>query len=309
MPRVWGGDERIRAFFSESIWSKSVPASCGECWLVSAVPEHPSVVAEGPFVGKSLKSLLSKYKGRLLGKAAYQKYGDDFPLLVKLIDSVQPLSIQVHPNDVQAKVKHQCRGKTEVWYILDAEPGAEVISGFNQVVTASAFRDALKRNKFSSLLNRVSARKGDVFFIPARRIHNTGKGVFMAEVQETSDITYRIHDFDRQRPLHVEEALEVLDFSDTGGGKSKIENDLLVHCEHFMVRRLFPSGICSLDSHDQRNGFSLYLCLAGEGRLLSATGRSYSMTSGVCYLLPAEHKGAQLSARTSDWMLLEIAVP
>lgn len=212
--RVWGGVKL------KDILEKNIAHECiGESWELSDVSGYPSVVANGALAGKTIKELIKTYQGQLMGEKIYQQFGSQFPLLIKFIDAREPLSIQVHPNDELAKKRHDCFGKNEMWYIMQADQGAELIVGFNQMVTREQYLRWSKRGGIEKYLNKISVQRGQVYYLPAGRIHAIGAGILVAEVQQTSDITYRIYDYDRTdkigrpRELHVELAADAIDFS------------------------------------------------------------------------------------------------
>lgn len=191
----------------------------GESWELSCVPDNVSVLRNGPLAGKTLTELIEQFRGDLVGEAVYEEHGSIFPLLIKFIDAQQDLSIQVHPDDELAKNRHNSFGKTEMWYVIDSEPDASIIVGFSEPLNVSQYLDYVENNKLMSILNRERVQPHDVFFIPAGRVHTIGKGLIIAEIQQTSDVTYRIHDFDRvdtkgsKRELHNDLAIEAIDFT------------------------------------------------------------------------------------------------
>ncbi len=192
--KIWGGHK------IKSILGKEFPTgpdgplpNCGETWEISGVPGNISVVKEGALVGETLQAVLAKFGPELVGKHVYERYGNEFPLLVKFIDANDDLSIQVHPNDELARKRHNSFGKTEMWYIMQADPGAKLNSGFNREVTKEEYVKAVADNTITDILNIEEAKPGDVFFLPAGRVHYIGKGLLLAEIQQTSDVTYRCH--------------------------------------------------------------------------------------------------------------------
>src|SRR3569833_2280441 len=212
--KIWGG-QKIRTYLHKDFGN--LP-NCGETWEISGVKSDVSVVAEGALAGESLADLLEKFKDQLVGKKVYNHFGNIFPLMVKFIDAIDDLSIQVHPNDELAKKRHNSFGKTEMWYVIESDPGSTLISGFNKETNEQEYLDKLNSGHIMDILNREDANAGDVFFLPAGRVHTIGKGLLIAEIQQTSDITYRIYDFDRvddkgnKRELHTEEALAAIDY-------------------------------------------------------------------------------------------------
>ena len=211
--KIWGGNALNNIFSKSSSGNK-----LGESWELSGYRGDESVVSNGILAGKTLTELIEIYKGELVGSENYKKYSLSFPLLFKLIDANENLSIQVHPGDEIADKRHNSFGKTEMWYVIDAEPGAELIIGFLKDCSRSEYLDALAVGEVESLLQKVAVSKGDVFYIPAGLVHAIGKGVVVAEIQQSSDITYRIYDYKRtdekgnERELHTEQALDVINF-------------------------------------------------------------------------------------------------
>lgn len=210
---IWGG-ERIIPF---KHLSENLP-QVGESWEVSGVPGHVSVVAEGPEEGKDLNALVAEHKDRLLGKANYERFGNEFPLLIKFIDACRDLSIQVHPSDEIAKKQGKPRGKTEMWYALPCAQGAKLYNGLKSPITPEQYKVMVENDTITDALSQYEVKEGDCFFIPAGRIHAIGTGCFVTEIQQTSDVTYRIYDFKRKdkngnyRELHTKEAAECIDY-------------------------------------------------------------------------------------------------
>ena len=190
---LWGGDKIIS--FKQL---NDTRTEVGESWEISAVEGSESIVAEGPDKGMTLTEVLSKYREELLGEANYARFGVKFPLLVKFIDARQDLSIQVHPSDELAKKRHNSMGKTEMWYVIGADKGAKLRSGFSEQITPKEYKDRVYNNTITEVLQEYDIQPGDVFFLPAGRVHSIGAGAFIAEIQQTSDVTYRIYDFDRK---------------------------------------------------------------------------------------------------------------
>ena len=211
--KIWGGSKLRNQLFKNTSSDKT-----GESWEISGVEGNISVVDNGFLQGKSLNDIISEYKESLLGKKIYNKFGTEFPLLIKFIDADDDLSIQVHPDDNTAKKRHKSFGKTEMWYVIDADKNAELITGVCKNTNKGEYSELLLNKQLKTILNFEKVKKGDVFFIPAGRIHAICKGILLAEIQQTSDITYRIYDWDRkddtgnERELHTESAIDVIDF-------------------------------------------------------------------------------------------------
>ena len=212
--KIWGGTKLA------SVLNKPTGESteAGESWEISGVEGNVSVVSEGEFKGRSLVELIDEFKGELIGEKVYERFGDKFPLLIKFIDANDDLSIQVHPDDDLGMKRHNSFGKTEMWYVVSADKDAKLISGFNKPTSKEEYLEYFESGKLVELLNREDVYDDDVFYLPAGRVHTIGKGLLIAEIQQTSDITYRIYDFDRVdangngRELHVEEAVDAIDY-------------------------------------------------------------------------------------------------
>ncbi|MBQ9471116.1 MAG: class I mannose-6-phosphate isomerase, partial [Bacteroidales bacterium] len=219
---------------------------CGESWEIADMGNTQSVVANGFLAGNTLHELAEVYMGDLLGDRVFERYGTNFPLLVKLIDAHDDLSIQVHPDDATARKLHGSPGKTEMWYVMQAEADASLISGFNRELSRSELRQHIAQGTLPQVLHREAVAPGDALFIPAGRVHAIGRGVLLAEIQQAADITYRLFDYNRPdqhgqlRQLHIEQALEVLDLhpSPTAKLPAPAPNAPLLSCPHFSINRL-----------------------------------------------------------------------
>ncbi len=310
--KLWGG-QKIKTVLGKDVGA--LP-NCGETWEISGVPENVSEVARGPLVGQSLRTLIQEYQGQLVGERVYQQHGDEFPLLVKFIDAHQDLSIQVHPDDALAQQRHNSSGKTEMWYILQADPGASLIAGFNRPMSREQYLQAFNNGDLLDILNREPVEDDDVFFLPAGRVHTIGKGLLLAEIQQTSDVTYRIYDFDRrdadgnQRELHVEQALDAIDYQHYDHYKTSYEprpNEpvKLVACPYFETYRLDCQRDTERDYAD-RDSFTIYVCTAGQAELHCGEQR-YPLKKGDTYLVPASVP--KVTIATSGVNLLESYVP
>lgn len=290
--KIWGG-EKIKTFLGKDF---SPLPNCGETWEISGVNSDVSVIANGPLHGISLANLLSEEKANLVGKKVYERFGNEFPLLVKFIDANDDLSIQVHPDDELAKKRHNSFGKTEMWYVIQADEGASLISGFSQKVDEAKYLEKFNSGKLSDILNKEVAEADDVFFLPAGRVHTIGKGLLIAEIQQTSDITYRIYDFDRvddkgnKRELHVEEALAAIDYQfyddyKTAYQSQKNEVVELVTCEYFTTNVLdFTQNITK--DYANLDSFVIHVCLEGS-YILKYGIEELPVNMGDCILLPA----------------------
>ncbi|MEG1665077.1 MAG: type I phosphomannose isomerase catalytic subunit [Mucinivorans sp.] len=290
--RIWGGREL------ETTFGKKLPSGkvIGESWELSAVAGDVSVVSNGKLKGNNLQELIEIYMGDLVGENVYDRFGDEFPLLIKLIDAQDFLSIQVHPNDELSRQRHNAYGKTEMWYVIDHKPGAELFLGFNQEMTREKYIDYLNRGKLDELLTRYKVSKNSAYFIPAGAIHAIGKGILIAEIQQTSDITYRVFDFNRVdangkgRELHTELALDAIDYS-SGRNYEVTQAPMagkaiqLESCKYFETNTLLVTGTAERD-FSMLDSFVVYLCLDGALRVITESGTE-DLVKGETILLPA----------------------
>ncbi|MCS6824062.1 MAG: class I mannose-6-phosphate isomerase [Cytophagaceae bacterium] len=311
--KIWGG-QKIKTILNKDF---SPLPNCGETWEISGVEGNVSEVADGNLTGAKLTELIEKYKGKLVGEKVFEKYGNQFPLLIKFIDANDDLSIQVHPNDELAKKRHNSFGKTEMWYILQADPGAQLNSGFNQPMTKEKYLHHLHSNTLHEILNMEPVQAGDVFFLPAGRIHYIGKGICLAEIQQTSDITYRIYDFDRtddkgnKRELHTDLALDAIDYSFYENYKTSytlLPNNTspLVACPYFTTN-LISSQIPIEKNYSEVDSFVIYICIEGNA-LIETTHGNVQLSIGRCLLLPAEIKTVKIQPQPHV-RLLETYLP
>ncbi len=305
---LWGGT-KLKTLFNKPIETDIT----GESWEVSAVKGDISVVANGEFTGKSLQDLINHYPNELLGKHVYEKFGADFPILIKFIDAREDLSIQVHPNDALAKERHNSFGKTEMWYVMQADKGAELIVGFNKNVTKEEYQQHLDNGTLTDIMNYEKVTEGDTFFINTGKVHAIGGGIIIAEIQQTSDITYRVYDFNRKdkngnlRELHTEQALDAIDYEKKDDFKvsySKSENttNKMVNCPYFITNYLklssdFEKEIGSDDS------FHIYMCVKGSGTVSDGKTELF-VNQGETVLFPAVCD--KLYVKTSAMELLEV---
>jgi mannose-6-phosphate isomerase len=307
--KIWGG-QKIKTYLHKDFGS--LP-NCGETWEISGVKSDVSVVASGELEGQSLADLLEQYKDELVGKKVYDHFGNIFPLLVKFIDANDDLSVQVHPDDKLAKERHNSFGKTEMWYIIEADKGSTLITGFNQEMTEEKYVDALSSGHIMDILNKEEAVAGDVFFLPAGRVHTIGKGLLIAEIQQTSDITYRIYDFDRvddkgnKRELHTEEALAAIDYKHYPEYKTLYEpreNETvkLVTCPYFTTNVLDFDESTTKD-YSGLDSFVIHVCVDG-GYTLKYNDQTYAVKMGECILLPKSIDKVELET-TGGFKILE----
>ncbi len=308
--KIWGGS-RLNKVLNKT----EAGENCGESWEISTVEGDISVVSEGFLKGNNLKELIEIYMGDLVGDNVYEKFGLDFPLLIKYIDANDDLSIQVHPDDSVAADRHNSFGKTEMWYVIEAEKNAKLISGFKKEVEKDEYIRALENGNLKDLLNFEGTTPGDVFFMPAGRIHAIGAGILLAEIQQTSDITYRIYDWDRKdkdgksRELHTDLALDVIDFSHSGEYKTSYHSQInqstnLVECNYF------TTNLMHFDTRVEKefnfiDSFVIYMCPEGKVKILWDEDKEMLISKGETVLLPAEIKNLILIPETES-RLLEI---
>ena len=292
--KIWGG-QKLNKYLNKQSKSKDV----GESWELSDVDGDTSIVVNGDLKGKDLKELISEFKSELIGNKIYSIFGDKFPLLIKFIDAKEALSIQLHPHDDLAKKRHNSFGKTEMWYVMQADDKANLIVGFKKDVSSEEYLEHLENKSLTDILNIDEVNKGDVYFIPTGRVHAIGAGVMLAEIQQTSDITYRIYDWDRPNPdgtyreLHTEEALDAIDYSSQRTYKtdySKEENSSteIVSCPYFTTNVLPINGSVSVN-HSDKDSFVIYMCVEGNVTF-NYNNKVEKLQMGETILVPASIK-------------------
>ena len=304
-PVLWGGS-RIAAF--KGMEPNDEPV--GESWEISGLEGFVSVVAEGPYAGETVESLLQKYGNDILGRNNYRIYGNKFPLLIKFIDASKDLSIQVHPDDFLARERHGCWGKTELWYTLDPEPGACVYSGLQSTITPSQLKEHIDNNTFSDVLAKFEAKRGDLFYLPAGRIHSIGAGNMILEIQQTSDITYRVYDYNRidlngkKRELHIDMALDAIDF--------RVHEDYMRHIDPLVNREIvlkecpyFTATLITLDAKyllqiARYNSFRIIIATRGCGEIVDNQGNRVAIRQGDTLLIPANTRWVDIVPTSAD---------
>ncbi|MFO7790256.1 MAG: type I phosphomannose isomerase catalytic subunit [Bacteroidales bacterium] len=290
--KIWG-DKRLKTTLNK----QDAPDMAGESWEISGIQNNINILKNGFLKGNSLQDLVEIYMEDLVGPKVYEKYGNEFPLLIKFIDANDKLSVQVHPNDKTARKRHNAYGKTEMWYILQAEPGAQLISGFNQPVTKEEFTARMNDNNIQEILNFVDVKAGDTYFIPAGRIHATGAGILFAEIQQTSDITYRIYDWDRvdndgkPRELHVDLARDVIDYSPVKKARTDYTSKpdfpaRIVSCPYFTTNFIHLTNPLT-KSYANCESFVIILCTEGKFNLTWDKG-TLTIVKGETVLIPHE---------------------
>ncbi len=307
--KVWGGTKLQKRF------QKKAKGNIGESWEISGVEENISEIANGPLKGKTLNWVLQSYREKLVGEAVYKNFGNQFPLLFKFIDAHEDLSVQVHPDDLLAKARHGSFGKTEMWYILDVEENGKLIIGFNQQMDSKKYLQYLSKNRITEILNVETIKKGDAFILKPGTVHAIGAGVLLAEIQQTSDITYRIYDWNRPdtygqpRELHTELALEAINF---GPSKSKLDYSEEINSpspigttNFFAVNKLVLSKNY-LKNLEEVPSFTVYMCLEGSA-IIETDDYSEEIKKGETVLIPAQLP--ELKFITNSASFLEVYIP
>jgi mannose-6-phosphate isomerase len=312
--RIWGGT-RLRDRFNKE-FPKDIK-KCGESWELSGVEGNVSVVSNGFLAGNNLQELIEIYMGEIVGDKIYQQYGIEFPLLVKLIDTTDYLSIQVHPDDEMASKLHNAFGKTEMWYILSSEPDSKIITGFKNKITREEYLNIMRSGSLADHLKYESVTPDDFFYIPSGSIHSLGKGILLVEIQQTSDITYRIYDWDRKdangigRELHTELAADAIKFNAEPIAREQIpfvkdQPQEIKSSPFFTVNRIFVKGSTERDFY-QADTFRIYFCVDGEVQIKSEGNEPISICSGEIALIPAIISSIELNS-DAEVKLLEIFI-
>nr|WP_319512230.1 type I phosphomannose isomerase catalytic subunit [uncultured Draconibacterium sp.] len=311
--KIWGGN-RMKTILNKDFGDMP---NCGESWELSGVNGNISVVSNGFLAGNDLNELIEIYMGDLVGDKVYEKFGVEFPLLIKFIDAQDDLSIQVHPNDKLSKERHNAYGKTEMWYVAGAEKGALINSGFNQEVNREKYLEYFNAGKLTDLLHYDEAQVGDVFFIPAGRVHAIGKGCLVAEIQQTSDVTYRIFDYNRkddkgnERELHTDLALDAIDFSYSSRYKTDYKTEEnkaveIVSCPYFTTNIIEFNKEQDKD-YNQLDSFVIYMTMEGDFEIVTEGG-SETVAMGETVLLPASLESVQLKPKSESVKILEVYI-
>ena len=307
--RIWGGN-KLKSELNKDISENNI----GESWEISDVSGDKTVVENGPLNGKTLKEIIEYFRGDLLGNNVYKKFGSDFPLLIKFIDAKTPLSIQVHPSNEVAKTRHNSFGKNEMWYVMQADEGAKLIVGFDKKINTNEYKKHLENNSILSVMHHENVKKGDAFYIPTGRVHAIGAGVLLAEIQQTSDITYRIYDYDRvdkktgeKRELHNELAVDVIDFEVHESYKTeytleKNKSNKLIHSAYFKTNILDINSFIERDYSDI-DSFVIYMCVEGSVSIINRED-TYLLNIGQTLLIPASIKNITL--RSEKAKVLEV---
>ena len=310
LEKIWGGTKLLKTYNVEGQFN-----NIGEVWLLSAVEGNESVVSNGFLQGNTVNELTEVYLGDLIGENVFDQYGSEFPLLVKILDTADWLSVQVHPDDELAQKKHSLpNGKTEMWYVMNGDEKAEIISGFKVESDRIRVKAALDNNSLGDLLQSYKTQKGDLFFTPSGMIHAIGPGVTLAEIQQSSDVTYRLWDWNRKdnegksRELHIEDGLDALKYELEEGGKTEYlipENgsNNLVACPQFTTNLIkLNKGMLLQKDLFPIDSFVLYLCTDGSARLITENG-SESISEGELVMIPAIENEVQIVAAENATIL------
>ena len=307
---VWGGS-KMRTLLNKDV---AADKRIGESWELSGVKGNLSVVSNGYLKGNNIEELIEVYMGELVGEKVYAQFGLEFPLLIKFIDANEPLSVQVHPDDATAAQRHHAYGKTEMWHVVDAAPEAELIVGFRRETNLTEMLEHIKRSTLREILNVERVKAGESYFIPAGCIHAIGKGLLIAEIQQTSDITYRVYDWGRNlpsRPLHIDLAMDVICYHAAQGHRvapspAINQPEQLASCPYFTTNRLrLTQGMRR--SHDAADSFVAYICTGGAAAV-TCGGQSESLAKGETLLIPASLAGEVLLEPQRNVDLLEVYV-
>ncbi len=305
--RIWGGT-KLKSYLNKPIASDIT----GESWEISTVDNDVSIVANGFFKGQSLNELIAEFPAELLGTKVLAQFGKQFPLLFKYLDAREDLSIQLHPNDALAQKRHNSFGKTEMWYVMQADQEARLIVGFKEKSSPEEFLQHLEAKTLLEILDTKKVQQGDVFFLETGTVHAIGAGIVIAEIQQTSDITYRVYDFDRtdaqgnQRELHLELALEAINYDKVEAQRQYTKNENtaneMVSCQYFTTNLIPLNGTLSMTKNG--DSFTVYMCVEGIFQISWNYG-THQYQKGDTLLIPASLTDFQLSGNAS---LLEIYI-
>ena len=305
--RIWGGT-KLKTYLNKPITSEIT----GESWEISTVENDVSVIANGFFKGKSLNEIISEFPKEVLGTKVHQQFGQQFPLLFKYLDAREDLSIQVHPNDELAAKRHNSFGKTEMWYVMQADDNARLIVGFKEKSSKEAYQKSLENKTIIDILDTKKVKKGDVFLLETGTVHAIGAGTVIAEIQQTSDITYRLYDFDRvdaqgnKRELHIDLALDAINYNVVEAQKdySRVKNSSneMVNCPYFTTNFIPLDG--KIEVEKDKKSFTVYMCVEGNFEIENK-GESYNYKTGDTVLIPAEMTSFEINGKAS---LLEIYI-
>jgi len=307
--KIWGG-QKLKALLNKESYLPNI----GESWEISDVEGDTSIVSNRNLENQSLKQLLDTYKADLIGEKNYKRFGNTFPLLIKFIDAKEDLSIQLHPNDEIASKRHNSFGKTEMWYVMQADLDSNLIVGFNQEMTPEKYLEHLKEKTLTQILNFDKVKTGDTYFIEVGRVHAIGAGVLLAEIQQTSDITYRVYDWDRvdekgnSRELHNDLALDAFNFNmpenfRVAYNKKENQHNNMISCPYFTTNYLKVNN--TLKVKNTFDSFIIYMCVEGEAHI-QVTNYKETIKAGETILIPANIKAFEITSKNAT--LLEVYV-
>jgi len=310
--RLWGGN-KLKTVLNKDYNEDNI----GESWEVSDVKGDETKVINGALKGHTLRDLIKTFKGDFVGHSVYKKFGNEFPLLIKYIDAKTPLSVQVHPSDAIAKERHDSFGKNEMWYIMQADDNAEIIVGFDKELNEDEYKKRIKENTILEVMHHEKTNKGDTFYIPTGRVHAIGAGVLLAEIQQTSDVTYRMYDYDRvdastgeKRELHNDLAVNVIDYKvcnsyHTEYKTTKNVSNKLVHSPYFKTNFLPIEGTITKD-YSALDSFVIYMCVDGKGAEILVDSETYILNYGETIIIPATVNTVELTS--SSTKILEVSL-
>lgn len=299
---LWGGDKIIP--FKQI---DSHETNIGESWEISGVRGKETIVKDGEMSGMNLNDVVRKYRDQLVGETNYERFGDEFPLLIKFIDARQDLSIQVHPNDEIAHKQGKERGKTEMWYVMESDAGATLYSGLKKQITPEEYKEMVANDTICDALAQYEVKEGDVFFLPAGRIHSIGAGCFLTEIQQTSDVTYRIYDFKRKdkdgnyRELHIKEAAESINYHVEKNYRTNYTAQpnrgiSLVKCPYFCTT-LYDLDCPMTIDYGSLDSFVILIGMKGDGMITDNEGNSVTLKAGETILIPASTLSIQVEGK------------
>ncbi|MDR2938388.1 MAG: class I mannose-6-phosphate isomerase [Prevotellaceae bacterium] len=298
---VWGGN-RLKSLLHKNI---SGDKKVGESWELSAVRGNLSVVSNGYLKGNNIEELIEVYMGELVGEKVYEQFGNEFPLLIKFLDTTETLSLQVHPDDATAAERHHAFGKNEMWYIVAADADAKIALGFGKDSNLGELLEHVEKNTLHEILNLENVKAGDTFYVPAGTLHAIGKNITLAEIQQTSDITYRVYDWGRNeknRPLHTDLAMDVIDYRAAKNHKVEVKDK-----SHLIENKYFTTNLLNLSQAAERNlsehdSFIIYVCTSGEAKI-TAGGQAEKIAAGETLLIPAALSDVQVAPQGSVTLL------
>lgn len=284
--KVWGGD-KIKRIKND----RKVPEKCGESWEISGVQDDESIISNGFLKGNSLNEIVEVYMEEIVGDRVFEEYGYEFPILLKIIEAKDNLSVQVHPDDETAAELHNARGKTEAWFILEADEGAKIIDGFTRDTSERELLDSIENGNLESLLKYNNVKSGEFYFIPAGRVHGMCTGTTVVEIQETSDVTYRIYDYNRGRELHTEYAVDVIDYKKNDKPAIPFtrvpdHSNPIVDCKYFTANYL-PVMNSLLKDYTNLDSFVIYHCVHGQVSIRTKDNNEEILNEGESILIPA----------------------